>query len=139
MSTLAFQMVHAYNHGSLITGYQPGPANISGNIDTGHVIVTEENVETFESELSVEEAFAQQQLSRQVALLSSMIENSSELALATDADGYIMYANPASVRLCGFAEEQMLAVAEREQVRMLAKDPTVTMESPKEGSRYMQP
>lgn len=104
---LAFQLVYAYNHGSVTTGYQPGILNITGNIDTGFVIVTPENAGEFETELDLEEAFAYHELAQRFTLISSMVENSAELALATDVDGHIIYANPATARLCGVAEDEL--------------------------------
>ena len=105
---LAFQMLYNYNHGSPSSGYHPGLMNIPGNIDTGHIVVTRQNMETFESELSLDDAFEQHELSKKFALISSMVENCAELALATDLNGRVVYANPAADNFFGFTRGQML-------------------------------
>jgi PAS domain S-box-containing protein len=105
---LAFQMLYAYNHGSETTGFTPGAINIPGNVDTGFLVVAKENIDSFNTELSIEEAFQQHELSQQLSLLSSMIENVEELALATDGRGSIVYANPATRRLCGYDKSELL-------------------------------
>jgi len=103
----AFQLLYGYNHGSSANGFHPGSINIPGNIDTGHIIVTRENLATFESELNLDEAFEYHELSKRFSLISSMIENCSELAMATDISGRLVYANPATYRYFGFTREQM--------------------------------
>ncbi|MBN1211002.1 MAG: substrate-binding domain-containing protein [candidate division Zixibacteria bacterium] len=105
---LAFQMLYSYNHGSPSSGYHPGLINIPGNIDTGHIVVTGENLETFESELSLDEAFEQHELTKKFALISSMVENCAEMALAADLNGRVVYANPAAVNFFGFTQGQMM-------------------------------
>ncbi|NIA21413.1 MAG: substrate-binding domain-containing protein [Anaerolineaceae bacterium] len=104
---LAFQMLYTYNHGSLTTGYRRGIINIPGNIDTGFIEVTRKNADTFETELNLDEAFTRHELSQQLALVSSMIENIDQVALATDLEGRIVYANPAASRLCGYEAGQL--------------------------------
>ena len=108
---LAFQMLYSYNHGSETTGFTPGAINIRGDIDTGFLVVTKENVDSFNTELSIEEAFQQHELSQQLSLLSSMIENIEELALATDEKGRIVYVNPATKRLCGYDKSELLGAS----------------------------
>ena len=104
---LAFQLLYAYNHGSPATGNRPGAINIPGNIDTGHLLVTLDNIDSFESELNLDEAFEHHKLSQQIGLLSSMVENAADITLATDTGGRIAYANPAAVRTYGYAEEEI--------------------------------
>ena len=89
----------------------PGVINIPGNVDTGYIVVTKENIDTFNTELSMDEAFRQHELSQQLSLLSSMIENVAELALATDEKGRIVYVNPATGRLCGYEQSELLGVS----------------------------
>jgi PAS domain S-box-containing protein len=108
---LALQMLHAYRHGSVATGYHPGAINIPGNIDTGYTVVTKDNLDSFEAELGLEDALRQHELSQRLALMSSIVEHSAELALAVDLDGHIAYANPASLRLCGLGEEELLGAS----------------------------
>ena len=103
----AFQLLYSYNHGSSASGFHAGSINIPGNIDTGHILVTKENLGTFESELNLNEAFEYQELSKKFSLISSMVENCSELAMATDISGQFVYANPAACRFFGFTEGQM--------------------------------
>jgi PAS domain S-box-containing protein len=104
---LAFQMLYAYNHGSLATRQVPGLINIPGNIDTGFVVVTAENIDTYEQQLSLDDAFRAHELSGQLGLLSSMIENIQETALAADPGGRIIYANPAAASLSGRTESEL--------------------------------
>ncbi len=103
----AFQMLYAYNHGSPATAFRPGAINIPGSIYTGHIPVTLENIDTFESDQNLDEAFNRHRLSQQIDLLSSMVENIAEITLATDTDGAIVYANPAATRLCGRSGQEM--------------------------------
>ena len=104
---MAFQYLYAYNHGTLTTGYKPGIINIPGNIDTGTIVVTSSNLELFESELNLDDAIVQHELSQQVTLLSSMIENTAEIALAADIAGKVVYANPAAIREYGYPDAEI--------------------------------
>jgi len=105
---LAFQMLYAYNNGCAATGGPPGPINIPGSIDTGHIVVTRENLGSLEEELGLDEVFERDEVARRLALASNLMENSAALALAADANGRILYANPASVRTMGLDEAEIL-------------------------------
>ena len=107
---LAFQLIYDYNHGSRVTGYTPGAINIPGNIDTGFSIVTKENLDSFDSENSLDQAIHHHELSQQLSLISSMIENVEELAIATDEYGRIVYANAACQRFCGYSKQDMVGM-----------------------------
>jgi len=107
---LAFQLIYDYNHGSRVTGYTPGAINIPGNINTGFIIVTQDNIDSFDSENSLDQAIRHHELSQQLSLLSSMIENVEELAVATDETGRIVYANAACLRFCGYTEDEMVGL-----------------------------
>jgi len=107
---LAFQMLHAYNHGSAATAYRPGMINIPGNIDTGHLVVTAENSTTFERELQLDEALEYHRVSQQFELFSRMIESTPGILLATDAAQQIIYANPAGMRALGYTDEEISAL-----------------------------
>ncbi|MEJ2285632.1 MAG: substrate-binding domain-containing protein, partial [Desulfobacterales bacterium] len=107
---LAFQLIYDYNHGSKVTGYTPGVINIPGNIDTGFSIVTQKNIDSFDSENSLDQAIHHHELSQQLSLISSMIENVEELAIAADASGRIVYANAACQRFCGYSKEEMVGL-----------------------------
>lgn len=104
----AFQLLYSFNHGSASTGYQPGPINISGNIDTGFIIVTKGNADSFRDEFSLDEVFERQALTRRLALMSTMVESSGQIILAADIDRRVVYANPASFRHTGITGEQMI-------------------------------
>jgi PAS domain S-box-containing protein len=105
---LAFQLLYDYNHGSKATGYTPGAINIPGNIDTGFIVVTRENIDAFESDIRLDQAVEHHQLFQQLSLISSMIENVEELAIAADAEGRIVYANTASLSFCGYQKEELV-------------------------------
>jgi|GEM_PF-800541 len=107
---LAFQLLHDYNHGSRVTGYSPGAINIPGNIDTGFIIVTRDNIDSFDSEIRLDHAVQHHELFQQLSLISSMIENVEELAIAADANGRIVYANAASLRFCGYEKEELVGL-----------------------------
>ncbi len=107
---LAFQLIYDYNHGSRVTGYTPGAINIPGNIDTGFSIVTKENLDSFDSENSLDQAIHHHELSQQLSLISSMIENVEELAIATDEYGRIVYANAACQRFCSYSKQDMVGL-----------------------------
>jgi PAS domain S-box-containing protein len=107
---LAFQLIYDYNHGSRVTGYTPGAINIPGNIDTGFSIVTKKNIDSFDSENSLDQAIHHHELSQQLSLISSMIENVEELAVAADESGRIVYANAACQRFCGYNKEEMVGL-----------------------------
>ena len=107
---LAFQLIYDYNHGSKATGYTPGAINISGNIDTGFSIVTKENIDSFDSENSLDQAIHHHELSQQLSLISSMIENVEELAVAADENGRIVYANAACQRFCGYTKDEAVGL-----------------------------
>ena len=104
---LAFQALYTYNHGSAATNYRPGAVNLPGNVDTGFVVVTRENIDTFEAELSLSDAFSHLQVSQRLKLVSRMVDGSAEIALATDTHGQIIYANPAALRATGANEKVM--------------------------------
>jgi PAS domain S-box-containing protein len=106
----AFQLLHDYNHGSEVTGHIPGAINIPGNIDTGFIIVTRDNIDSFDSEIRLDLAVQHHQLSQQLSLISSMIENVEELALAADIRGQIVYANAASLRFCGYRKNELVGL-----------------------------
>ena len=105
---LAFQLLYDYNHGSMATGYTPGAINIPGNIDTGFIVVTRDNIDSFESEVRLDQAVEHHQLSQQLSLISSMIENVEELAIAADSEGRIVYANTASLSFCGYQKDELV-------------------------------
>ena len=107
---LAFQFIYDYNHGSKSTAYTPGAINIPGNIDTGFSIVTKENIDSFDSENSLDQAIQHHELSQQLALISSMIENVEELAVAADEHGRIVYANSACQGFCGYAKNEIVGL-----------------------------
>jgi PAS domain S-box-containing protein len=107
---LAFQLIYDYNHGSRVTGYTPGVINIPGNIDTGFIVVTKDNLDFFDSENNLDQAIHHHELSQQLSLISSMIENVEELAIAADQTGRIVYANAASLRFCGYAKDEMVGL-----------------------------
>ena len=107
---LAFQLIYDYNHGSKATGYTPGAINISGNIDTGFSIVTKENIDSFDSENSLDQAIHHHELSQQLSLISSMIENVEELAVAADENGRIVYANAACQNFCGYTKDETVGL-----------------------------
>lgn len=111
---LAFQLIYDYNHGSRVTGYTPGAINIPGNIDTGFSIVTKKNIDSFDSENSLDQAIHHHELSQQLSLISSMIENVEELAIAADESGRIVYANAACQRFCGYSKEEMVGLSIKE-------------------------
>jgi len=107
---LAFQLIYDYNHGSRCTGYTPGAINIPGDIDTGFKIVTHENVDSVDSENSLDQAIEHHELSQQLALISSMIENVEELAIAADENGRIVYANSACQSFCGYSKDEIVGL-----------------------------
>ncbi|CAB1059117.1 hypothetical protein D1BOALGB6SA_3875 [Olavius sp. associated proteobacterium Delta 1] len=108
---LAFQLLHDFNHGSRATGYTPGSINIPGNIDTGFIIVTKNNIDSFDSEIGLDQAVQHHELSQQLSLISSMIENVEELAIAADLHGKIVYANAASLRFCGYKKKELVGLS----------------------------
>ena len=107
---LAFQLIYDYNHGSKVTGYTPGAINIPGNIDTGFIIVSKENLDYFDSENSLDQAIHHHELSQQLALISSMVESVEELAVAADENGRIVYTNAACKRFCGYTKKEMVGL-----------------------------
>lgn len=108
---LAFQLLHDYNHGSEATGYTPGAINIPGNIDTGFIVITQDNIDSFDSEISLDQAVQHHAVSQQLSLISSMIENVEELAIAADIHGQIVYANAASLRFCGYQKKELVGLS----------------------------
>jgi PAS domain S-box-containing protein len=105
---LGFRMLHAYNHGSPATGFQPGIINVPGDLHTGFILVTAGNVNALQTELHLSEIFGHHQLVQHLVLLGSMVENSPELALAATLEGRIVYGNPAAhTRLGGDAGEPL--------------------------------
>ncbi len=109
-ASLAFQLLYDYNHGCEATGYTPGAINIPGNIDTGFTIVTQKNIDLFDSEIRLNQAIQHHELSQQFSLISSMIENVEELAIAADIHGQIVYANSASLRFCGYQKKELVGL-----------------------------
>jgi PAS domain S-box-containing protein len=107
---LAFQLIYDYNHGSRVTGFTPGAINIPGDIDTGFIIVTGNNLDFFDSENNLDQAIQHHELSQQLALISSMIESVEELALAADENGRIVYANAACERFCGYTKHEIVGM-----------------------------
>ncbi|CAB1073561.1 multi-sensor hybrid histidine kinase [Olavius algarvensis Delta 1 endosymbiont] len=104
----AFQLLHDYNHGSEATGHTPGVINIPGSVDTGFIIVTNDNIDTFDSDIRLDQAIQHHESSQQLSLISSMIESVEELAIAADNSGRIVYANAASLRFCGYLKKELV-------------------------------
>jgi len=50
-------------------------------------------------------------LSRQLAMLSDMIETMEEIVLVADVAGHVVHANPAAARLCGYSRHEMLGLS----------------------------
>jgi PAS domain S-box-containing protein len=107
---LAFQMLYAYNHGSPTTGKPPGLLNIPGNIDTGHIIVTKDNVDKFKSGFDIEEALSRHHLAQKVKLYTHMLDNVNEIVLACDIYGKIFYASPATQTYLGYTPETLCSL-----------------------------
>ena len=108
---LAFQMLHAYNHGAEVSGYRPGLINIPGNIDTGHIVVTTDNVDALDDQLRLDDLFAHHSLTQRFSLVNKIAENIFEITLATDSHGGIIYANPAATRISGYSEEEFQTIS----------------------------
>jgi PAS domain S-box-containing protein len=108
---LAFQLLYDYNHGSRATGHSPGAINIPGNTDTGFIVVTRDNIDSLDLEIRLDQAVQHHELSQQFSLISSLIENVEELAIAADADGRIVYVNAASLRFCGYKKEELVGLS----------------------------
>jgi PAS domain S-box-containing protein len=108
---LAFQLLYDYNHGSRATGHSPGAINIPGNTDTGFIVVTRDNIDSLDSEIRLDQAVQHHELSQQLSLISSLIENVEELAIAADTDGRIVYVNAASLRFCGYKKEEVVGLS----------------------------
>lgn len=104
---LAFQMIYAYNHGSISTGYKPGLINIPGNIDTGYIVVTQKNIDSFQKGFDIKEALNRHHLSQQVNLFTHMLENISEMVITSDLFGNIFYANTATALLLGYKKDDL--------------------------------
>jgi ribose transport system substrate-binding protein len=104
---LAFQMLHSYNHGSAATGYRPGLINIPGNIDTGNIPVTLDNLDTFESELNLDAYAELHEAEQKLRLINDIVDHCIEIAIAADRDGQIVYANPAALDLFGYKETEI--------------------------------
>jgi len=104
---LAFQMLYSYRHGSAATGYLPGPVNIPGDIKTGYVLITRKNIDTYESEFGNIEAFRRHELHQRLSLLSGIMENSAEIALAADREGRLVYANRAACYRLGLDDRNI--------------------------------
>jgi PAS domain S-box-containing protein len=147
---LAIQMLHDFNHGSELTGHTPGVVNISGNVDTGLIIVTRKNIDSFDSEFKLDQGIRHHNLNQQLSLISSMIENVAELAVAVDSGGRIIYSNAASMEFCGYPKESLtgvniaeifdLTAKQRAQITMgLAEERSQNFESTalrKDGTRF---
>jgi PAS domain S-box-containing protein len=107
---LAFQLLYSFHHGSEITGFTPGNINMFGNIDIGYVVVSKDNVDSFDRELSLDEPFKYYEILQKLYLINSMIENVQELTLATDENAQIVFANPATHRLCGLEGRRIVGL-----------------------------
>ncbi|MBU1042794.1 MAG: substrate-binding domain-containing protein [Candidatus Omnitrophica bacterium] len=105
---LAFQMIYAYNHGSINTGYKPGLINIPGNIDTGHLIITGKTLDSYYQGFDIKEALNRHHLAQQVNLFTHMLENINEIVITSDLYGNIFYANPATTEQLGYKKEALL-------------------------------
>ncbi len=108
---LAFQMLHTYNHGAEADGYRPGPANIPDNIETGHIVVTTDNIDTFHDQLRLDHLFTHQSLAQRFRLVNKIVENIFEITLAADLHGGIIYANPAATRFSGYSAEEFQTIS----------------------------
>ena len=108
---LAFQMLYAYNHGAEISGFRPGLINIPGNIDTGHILVTTDNVDSLDDQLRLDDLFAHHSLAQRFGLVNKIAENIFEITLATDSLGGIIYANPAATRISGYSAEEFPTIS----------------------------
>ena len=102
----AFQLLHQYNHGSPLTCFEPGPLNIPGNIRTGQVQVTRENLASFNSELNIGDCLEHIRKSKNINLFARMIQNVSDALFATDISGKVIYTNPAAEKLIGYLNKK---------------------------------
>jgi len=59
----------------------------------------------------LDQAVQHHELSQELSLISSVIENVEELAIAADTNGRIVYANAASLRFCGYKKEELVGLA----------------------------
>lgn len=103
----AFQTLYAFNHGSPLSGGLKGLINVPGNIDTGFLVVTKSNVDTFESNLSLDESVERHDLTQRLSFMSEIVENVGELVLVTDETDRIVYTNPAVLRMTGYDSTEL--------------------------------
>jgi len=114
ITCVAFQMLYAYKHGSAATGWQPGLANILGNIDTGYTLVTRDNCDSFRPGPDIDNLFERMRLSQQVNLLSSMVENSSDginlcVIDPETKERRLVMCNDRFVEMSGYSREELMA------------------------------
>jgi PAS domain S-box-containing protein len=74
--------------------------------------------DSFVEELELDESFGRDDLSRQLALLTGMIENTDEVAIAADLEGRVLYMNPAAARRCGCAEADVASLEIGDLIRL---------------------
>ncbi len=103
----AFQTLYAYNHGSPLSGGRKGPINVPGNIDTGFLVVTRRNVDTFENDLLLDESVERHDLTQRLSFMSEIVENVGEMVLVTDETDRIVYTNPAVHRMTGYGASEI--------------------------------
>ena len=110
----AFQTLYAYNHGSPLSGGRKGLINVPGNIDTGFLTVTRDNVDTFETDLSLEESVERHNLTQRLSFMSEIVENVGEMVFVTDETDRIVYTNPTVIEMTryGSAELQQMRLRE---------------------------
>jgi len=110
-TSVAFQMLYSFNHGSAITGNIPGKVNIIGNIDTGHIIVTKDNLNTVEEELRLDEIYQRHNVIQRCNLLTNMVENIDSISMAVDSSGMVVYANPSAEKQLGYDHGKLVRVS----------------------------
>jgi len=110
----AFQVLYAYNHGSPLLGGRKGLINVPGNIDTGFLVVNRSNVDTFESDLNLEESVERHDLTQRLSFMSEIVENVSEMVLVTDETDRIVFTNPAVLEMTGYDSDELQKLSLKE-------------------------
>lgn len=84
-------------------------------------------------ELELDGSFDRHELSEQLALLTGMIENTDEVAIAADLEGRILYVNPATAKRCEYAEADAESLEIGEIIRLDERQLTQIKATVREG------